>query len=225
MASRIDEDGLVGSSEHPTVRSSGNPLLDTAVSCIYEVKLNGRNADIGFLKDRESAIAKCQNPDGTFNKNPGRPDQITHDDLMAAAALTRACGMPFARTISAHGRANQWNLSNTGLPYPEAFARPWDIPIYTISASEGADWDRTWYLAMSVLVNAFQADPGNHRVMWVASQGFKGVYNNIDLALLYWSRKMTAKYETVGGMMEAYLPKNSDSWNHPYVVYGRKIKF
>lgn len=224
-----DSDGLIGSSPNPQKWSSGNQLLETSIACVYEVLLNGRSADIDFLRSSQSAIAACQDSDGSFDKNPGRPDQITHDDLKAIAAMSRICSMPFARAICDFGDAHNWMLSNTGVPYWEAYAKPWDKAQYMLCASRKPAWYEMALSDLSIVDDAFFGDVSSNRITWLLATALVGVDPYLDLCFSIWRRQMRKRYPSIGHMMYAYYgadPKNqAQALLHPYVIYGRALTF
>jgi hypothetical protein len=226
----LDQDGLVGSCPNPTKWSSGNPLLETSIACAFEVLLNGKDADSVFLKARQDAILACKDPKGLFDKNPGRYDQITHDDLKPIASLSRLCGMPFAEMIVEFGKKNNWVLSNTGFPYWDAYAKPWDQAFYLIANKETPSWFSSPFLYSSIIFDGFKGDTSSNRLTWLAEISSKGVSPFLDFSFQIWARSMRKRYVTVGGMMFEYYggkdPSRADFARlHPYVRFGRLIAF
>lgn len=221
LAPWIDQDGLVGSIPNPGKQSGGNELLETSIGCVMEVVLNKSACDVQFLKNRQMAISLCQNADGSFDKNPGRPDEITHDDLLGIACASRVCGMQFARSIVKFGENNQWVLSNTGKVYWEAIAKPWDRAIYKMCATETPCFYETMPLYGNILVDSVAGDASSHRLTWLASEALDGISPTLDACFSTWKTRMRSKYVTVGRLMSVYYKGQG----HPYAVFGEKIPF
>lgn len=223
----IDQDGLIGSCQNPTKWSSGNALLETAIACVMEKKLSSQNIDLEFILSFQKAIGRCQNLDGSFDKNPGRSDQITHDDLKGVAAVSRICGMPFAKDIVDFGMANKWfvfwNLTNTGRPYPEALARPWDKAFYKLCASVPLSLFEPSLLSASVIIDAKYGDPSSHRLTWLMSESIDLWGGVVKSSFDMWRSSMRKKYGTLGGINLEYY--GASKINHPFITFGDQINF
>lgn len=219
----LDQDGMIGSCPNPTKWTTGNPHLESAIACAIELQLNGLNYDKPFVNGIVSSIEKCKNPDGSFDKNPGRTDQITHDDLKADAALTRLCDAPMGKDIYDFGNAHNWVLSNTGFPYWDASVKPWDKAFYTLCVLTSPAWYETICLCLSIIFDSFWGDPSSNRLSWLMLLALEGLNPFVDLSFVIWRKMMRKKYTTVGGLMFSYY--GASGINHPYVVYGRVLSF
>lgn len=226
MKPRIDSDDLVGDgSLNPKIRSTGNAILESATAILYEITLGGVTPDREFILRLLGGVMKCRLESGSFNKNPGRPDQITHDDLKAAAAISRlvatVSSWVLAQGVVDLGKKTGWNLSNTGSVYPDALARPWDVAFYKLCDLEEPAYYETATLVGSIIVDAFIKNPSNNRLMWLSLRAVQGININVDLAGAPWKRSMRGKYQNVGNMMGEYY-KNPQ---HPYAVWGQSLPF
>lgn len=218
----IDQDGLVGTEYKPPKWSGGNQLQETALACAIEVSLNGRNADREFIQRCSDAIGRCRNPDGSFNKNPGRTDEITHDDLLCVAAASRICGMPWARAIFEWGTNVGWDLSNTGKLYWDALAKPWQRAVYAMCAGKVPTWYESTSNVISNIISAGSGNPSSDRIKWITSVAVKGLGPMNDLSIDYWRHKAKQRYLSVGGMMLQYYEK--DPMN-PFCEFGSLLSF
>ncbi len=226
MEKRLDLDGLVGRGENPTPWSDGNPILETVIAVIYEIEIGGVHANKAFLARLADAVGRCQLPNGSFDKNPERPDQITHDDLKPAAGLTRILNVPETRPLAARlcalGESNGWNLSNTGLPYWNAFARPWDVAYYRLCNTKTPSWYELALLCLSyglssVLLLAGKTNPSGDRIRWVCLNAVWGANPWLDAMFYIWCWSATRAYVNVGTMMGWYY----GDLNHQYVRWGK----
>lgn len=223
----IDRDGLVGTSPDPTQWSGGNQILDTSIACIMEVELNGWNSDNVFLISCRDAIAKCKNLEGSFDKNPGRPDAFSHDDRLGMVAASRVCGFSFAKDWVDFGLSHDWMMSNTGVPYWDAdtkFKR-WERAFHLLCRSRFAGLIGMPLLLMWVIFNAWFGDVSAHRLMYACTRPLKGYGFFTGIAVGLWGFEMEAKYDNPGNLMGAYLFRNPYAEIHPFVVHGRKLRF
>lgn len=225
VSSWIDPDGLIGSQPNPPKWTTGNPLLETGIAVAMEVALFGRNADVEFIKKLMDAIGRCQTPEGSFNKNPGRTDQITHDDLKAVATASRISGAPYAKTLASLGKKTGWNLSNTGSSYFEGYAKPWDQAIYLMCAGDVASWELMLMLYGSIAVSGFSSGASGHRLTWLTSLALDKINPMLDRDFSLWRKCMRSRYGSVGMMMFEYYGGNSNALSHPYVKYGKLLPF
>lgn len=230
MKLRVDEDGLIGTSVNPKPHSSGDPLIETALSVIFEVDLYGKSADIDFILARIEAIKDCQLLSGSFDKNPGRPDQITHDDLVGAASLTRVVSspvtLPLATGLVRLGEKNFWDLGNTATPYWEGFAKPWDIAFYKICAGKTPSWLELLSLIGKVLASTCamalgKTNPNGDRLTWLRIRASEGASHSLDFVALLWRIAARRAYVTPGFMMAWYYEDEA----HPYARWGHQLNF
>ena len=222
----VDEENLIGSSPHPTKWSTGNALLETAIAITMEVELNGSNSNVSLLRRLVGGMGSCLVTERSFNKNPMRLDQITHDDLLAAAATQRIVSTSFATHIVKYGQRNGWDLSNNGQKYWDAQAKPWEVAFYELVAGQKTSFFNKTALiieiTISFIVAAFKkGNPSGERLTWLRLIALKGCSQIIDVIMPFWHIAMNKKYGTVGNMMRAYY--NNDS--HPFVIFGNNLKF
>lgn len=217
----LDSDGLIGSGPNPSKWSTGNALMETSIACLLETLINGRASDLDFLIARKDAILSCQSDNGLFNKNPGRRDQITHDDLISIASTQRVCGFPFADMIASFGQNHEWALSNTNQWYWDACAKPWDKAFYLMAKGLSPAWYESLAMAVSVLVNGWCGDVSNNRLAWIMSESIKGISADTDLVFFIWKKLMKKKYGDLGVLMLQYYGKPE----HPFVIFGSKVLF
>lgn len=208
---------------NPPHWSTGNAILETAMACAYETILNGRSADKYFLLERQHAFSQCQNKDLSFNKNPGRTAQITHDDLKALACVSRLCGMPFAQDIVNFGTLNKWCLSNTSHMYWDAIAKPWDKNLYLMCTGKLGDIFEYWSMLVGVVVDAYFGSASDHRIVWLMSVAIGEFDTWTKIAFGIWKKRMRKQYVTVGSLQYDYYEAGSQ--DHPYVKYGKIISF
>jgi hypothetical protein len=227
ISAYIDPDGLIGNRPNPLKWSTGNAIEETAMACAIEVALNGKSGvDKQFLRDRVDAISRCRTGDGGFlSKNPGRPDEITHDDLIPAAALSRICGVGFAKLINDFGDSNEWILSNTGRIYWDARTKPWQRAFYRLADTRKPTWDEGIELGIAYIVDAFSGHPSSNRLSWIQAQAISGMGTWLDSCIAVWSARMRVRYGTVGDMMFEYYQKTDEARAHPYSRYGKLISF
>lgn len=129
----IDVDGLIGGIRNPTTKwTSGNSILETAFACNIINQYNKTIKSIELLENFKKAVLNCRSENGLYNKNPGRPDEITFDCLIGAAYISQET----AKVITNFGRKNFWIMSNTGKLYFTAISRPQYIAYYKICAQE-----------------------------------------------------------------------------------------
>lgn len=222
----IDQDGLIGSSAHPPKWSTGNGLLETSIAIAMEIELNRSRSDISFLRRLVNGIEACRISETSFNKNPGRFDQITHDDLLAVASTQRLASTSFATHIVKYGQRNGWDLSNNGEKYWDAQAKPWDVAFYELSASKSTSMYNKGCLFTYILSSATagaltKGNPGSHRLLWIQLLSIEGASPWLDLAIHIWRASMNNKYKTVGNMMKAYYSEP----DHPFDIFGQQLKF
>jgi hypothetical protein len=219
----IDADGLVGTCANPKRWSGGNQLEETALAAVIEVVLNRENADKVFLRSLSDAIGGCQNPDGSFNKNPGRPDQITHDDLLCVAAASRVCGMPWAREIVKWGERTGWVLSNTKDPYWDAEVKPWQHATYLMCASVTPAWYESVLNCLSFARGDRSGVPSSDRIAWITSLAIRGQRPFVDISIDLWRSGAKKRYLSVGDLMVKYYGMSGG--DRPFCVYGSLISF
>lgn len=226
MMDWIDEDELIGSSIHPGKWSTGNPQLETVICIAYEITLEGRGADIDFLRLLIGGLSGTERDPGIFDKNPGRKDEITHDDVKALACTQHIASTMFATELVNRGEVNGWFLGNTDYAYWDMIAKPWDVAFYKFAASRTPALYQALSLIFLILMEALMAalkrsNPSNHRLTWLCLLAIKECHPVLRLSAKLWSKAMAKLYGNVGNMMEQYY-KNP---NHPYAVFGQKILF
>jgi hypothetical protein len=223
----IDADGLVGNQPNPKPWSSGNQLLETAFAVLYADKLVP-NAD--HMEPLVTAMWRCQLPSGSFQKNPGRPDEITHDDLIAAAAMKRIAGgtaaESMANRLAALGERTGWDLGNTGEFYQDAQARPWHVAYYKLAATRTPAWYELASMVVETLWGALslargKTDPGGDRLRWLRLEAVAEASPWLQVSAFVWRLAARRAYVSPGTMMEWYY--NTPS--HPYARWGHNLLF
>jgi hypothetical protein len=156
----LDADGFMGVEKHPSRWSTGNAVLETAIA-VHVARAQGCDQHlIGYLLD---AAAKCWYGNA-LHKNPGRPDQITHDDLIGFATMAPE----FASLIANVGVRNGWDLSNSNASYWDAQVPPW-IQSYYLASSQTFDpgmWGSILFWVMACL-GAFTAGISGIRLWYL----------------------------------------------------------
>jgi hypothetical protein len=104
----LDADGLMGNKKNPERWSTGNAVLETAIA--HQVCLDRKETILAAKL--ESSVIRCWYG-SALHKNPGRVDQITHDDLIGFASMHAE----LASLIANVGVRNGWNLSNQASVY------------------------------------------------------------------------------------------------------------
>ncbi len=230
MSQWIDSDGLIGANVNPEKWSTGNALLETAFAILYETQLLNHEPDREFIRALCEAILACQIDSGTFNKNPGRIDDITHDCLIGAASVSRVCSSVLTISIAGRlaqlGESNGWNLSNTSSVYWNSYARPWDVPFYKICAGKKPSWYEECALIIDLLRNSFslligKTSPSSDRLKWLKTKALKGASPWIGVTCLFWRFCARRAYVNPGFMMAWYY--NNDM--HPYAIWGKHMEF
>lgn len=152
--------------------------------------------------------AKKFGPGGTLS-----PDEITKDDLVGALVMG-VLGAPYdwylaqvPRQIFTAGILMGWCLSNTGRPYPSAFARPWDIALYTLAAGARPTLWGELSLYGQILFDAFftkENDLSSKRLMYLGLYCVEGKSEAIDSAARFWKSRIAKKYGSLEGILRAY---------------------
>ena len=225
----IDPDGLIGTERSPGKWTTGNGILETAFAVLYLTDLP-ESTDRDLIRGLIEAVLRCQTSEGSFNKNPGRTDQITHDDLMGAASLSRIVSSPLSSPLAGLlvrlGEQNMWNIGNSLPPYWDAHARPWDVCYYRMCAGRKSAWYEEVMMVLEILIAALRlamgkTSPSGDRLRWLRLRAVKGFSVWTDLAGWLWRLAARRAYVTPGTMMKWYY----DNAEHPYAVWGNQLRF
>lgn len=205
----FDQDGLIGNKPNPEIWSGGNEILDTAIWVLY---LKKRGELLVEDKIRFSvAIRRCERIKGILDKNPGRPDQITRDDLLSAAIADYICGGGFNLSLYNYAINHHWILSNTGKFYWSALTKPWDRELIRLLSWA---YTETFWLTLSIMHDAIfnKSNHSDKKLMWVIIQGLKHrqVSGVLLKAIKYWEARFSLKETMIG-----YYGKE-----HPYSIYA-----
>jgi hypothetical protein len=225
----IDEENLVGNQKNPPRHSSGNGILETAMTIAYEVELGENSQNTSLIQKLVSGISACKSSNGSFDKNLGRPDQITRDDLLAAASTQKIAGTSFADYLVGLGGKTGWDLKNTATSYPSGFAKPWDVAAYKLMSSTP---DTITYFEILALVLSIswatlqcafgKSDPSGDRLRWLMHLSICSINMLVDFAAILWSYAATARYGSVGGLQKIYYTETPD---HPFITHGATLSF
>lgn len=175
----FDKDGLIGTSPHPKKWSGGNQILDTAQRIIY--LHDTKNLTIEDKLQYSRATLKCEDRFGIINKNPERPDEITHDCIIGHVVASALTGTGFEFRFLYFIKVAKWYpwlwvASNTGKLYWTAIVKPWHKAFYKHMAqpfvSPPSILGYTW-LAVSILHDAIfnKKNASDKKVMWVMIYG------------------------------------------------------
>lgn len=226
MSRWIDQDNLIGSYPSPGKWTTGNAILETALAIAIEIEISGVKSDLSFLRRLISGIDACKVPGSTFNKNPGRVAQISHDDLIGAASTQRIASTSFASYITKYGEENGWDLSNDGSLYWDAQAKPWEIAFYQLCSGKRCSLYNLFLFMIEILASFVgvilsRASYSGLRLMWLKLKAIRGISPVLDLAGSLWCVAMARRFNNLGEVMRLYYEKDG----HPYVQYGRAITF
>lgn len=218
----FDSDDLIGDGPSPQPWSSGNSLLETSIAGIIETLRYGSMANLVLIRRIEKGIRGCRVPPFTFDKNPKRPDDITRDDLIGIAAVSRLCGMSYAKDLYEVGERTGWNLSNSENDYYSAHALPWDVAFYKMAAGQKPAAYETVCLMMHFLAATFEKAPSGDRLRWIMGSAIRGSNPWVDLAFDIWRWQAWHHYGDVSGLMKEYYQKRPD---HPFIEYSRGLLY
>lgn len=221
----LDQDGLIGASPKPPKWSGGNQILDTAVY-MHCLNILGELtwADKDFIG---VSLLSCENPLGKLNKNPGRPDEITHDCVIGAAAISNMCLVSVVDNMIDRQKTPIWVFSNTAKIYWDSIVKPWHKAFYKhLSRQYKTIFGYLW-LSASILHDSLfnKTNASDKRVMWVTilSTITMPVKIPVMKQLMAWAIKhWFNSFDKLGGetwMFSKYYPKED-----PYVKYADEIK-
>ena len=205
ILSWFDSDGLMGTGPNPTPNSGGNELLETATAYLILIKLK----QIHFAEDKARfiwAVRSCQvaGEPGIYNKNPGRPDQITFDDIIGVVAMsTLLCG-PFQNDVANALIKDHNVLTNTGDIYWTAVQKPWNAAFYMLAADRPINIFELVALLASILVNAFSKDASSKRQTWLILEALHRKSILVDLCGLVWWWRLKATYGSIKRLLIVY---------------------
>jgi len=216
ILSYLDQDGLIGELPHPTTKwTGGNELLDTGTAYLI-LKLLNQTTRADF-SSYSKAVKGCEAGEpGIYNKEPGRPDQITHDDIIGVVTGSVALGATFQNDVLWYIKKNNWLDSNTGQDYWDATVKPWYLAFYTLAAGETPDVFSLLTLKAAILLDAFVGtDAGNKKLMWCIIKTIQRKSWIIDSAIKVWeSRLKSGAYGSMKRVMTAYYGEK-----HPFAIY------
>lgn len=218
----IDEENLVGSSRFPKKWSTGNAILETSTAIVIDFLLQEK---LGELKKRKEVLEKllngiksCQKESGIFDKNPNRKDEITHDDLIGAAAASDLLDRKIVKNLVKFGEENYWILSNTGKPYFTAYAKIWHKIFYEICAGKKVSLFEKIILALSLLLPSSSSGDRLDFIQLAVLQNKSYVF---QLAKFFWKIKIRKKYGSISKMLENYY----NNKEHIFVIYTKDLDF
>lgn len=211
IKSYIDPDGLIGKDKNPSgIRTGGNQILETAFACdlIMQYPLTPESQAVWMgLKD---AVLRCKSENGLYDKNPGRPDQITFDCLIGAAHICEQT----AKVITDFGRKNHWIMSNTGKIYFTAISRPQYIAYYKICAGEKPNMFEMGLLYLDLMFIA--KDPSGLRLQYLICDRIKEYSKRGDYFYNRLLNHIHANYGSLAGLHKAYY-ETEDHFNAKFV--------
>lgn len=155
----VDIDGLIGNKKNPEKWSTGNALLETAF--VYKIAKDQKS--LRWMLALEDAVARCF-VGGMLFKNPGRKDEITHDDIVGFASVNEQ----LADLICQWGERTGWVLSNTGKDYFTANVKPIH-QIYYKAASKSfkvSAWEAIFFW-LNAILGILMAHVSGARMLWL----------------------------------------------------------
>ena len=180
----VDADHLIGAKDHPEKWSSGNALLDTATV------LNLLLSNDPHFEDLLDGINRCRSIYGAYDKNPGRPDEITHDDLIGVASIS-----PFyARELCADMEKQHGFLSNTGKRYFTAWVKPWHRAFYQLMAGHQVSYIYLLAFCLQLLLMGMRrTDASGSKLVLLQTKALLGICKDLGLStylirLLTWTK-------------------------------------
>lgn len=159
----IDEQNLIGSSPNPSKWSTGNPPLETGIAILISRLLAQENSST--INQLKTGILNCKSANGLINKNPDRPDQITHDDLIGA------CVFPAGAEIVSTFVENHLYFSNTGSIYWDAIRSNLYRAYFKLAANKSPSFLEL--MAIYVYLWLFPANFSDLRLNWVILEVLK----------------------------------------------------
>lgn len=118
----IDEDGLVAIDFKPTKWSTGNGLMHLGLMSTMFRALNLMSySDRLYIDD---TLTKCKVSPGLYNRNPGRPDQIGHDDMTGVVSASVSADLSHHKEVAELGIKKCFIYNNDGdLQYQDFLGR------------------------------------------------------------------------------------------------------
>ena len=155
----IDYDGLVGNKKNPEKWSTGNAILETA----FAYQIAKERTSFRWMHALEESVLGCFQK-GVLNKNPGRTDQITHDDIVGFCSINPQ----LADLVCQWGNKTGWVLSNTGENYFTANVKPWHRAFYLAASSSNrvSVYDGAIFWAAAIL-GVFTSSYSGVRLWWL----------------------------------------------------------
>lgn len=212
----IDEDSLVGASENPGKWSTGNAILETATAGVIIHILKDKAGNLSeraeVLRILQKGIKGCQLESGIFNKNPGRPDDITHDDLIGAATFSALYDPSIVKKLVEFGEKTGWIMSNTGKVYFNSIARKWHIVFYKLCAGRKVDIFDKIIFGIYLLL---PSDHSGERLKWLQVEAVGRKSFLLELFSFLWKLKIKRKYRYISELLRKYYNRS----DHIFVKY------
>ena len=222
-----DADGLVGDPRFiglAAVKSSrwsgGNQLLFSSIDMLIRHKLECLTQDDRYRFT--NAVTRCQvnGEKGIYDKNPPydgkrRDDNLSWDDIMSVACISKILGFPFAQEIVDRARAHNWVMSNNGTFYGGAITKPWNKGFYLTCVGIKPDWLTRLMMkkAIDCNINENPADAGARQTMWLMTEAAFGVAD-IDEKIEEWRAHVRNLYGGINGVLALYYGEN-----HPFAKF------
>lgn len=200
----IDPNGLIGAHQYPEKWSTGNGILLTTLARI--IAPISQIQGLLFLL----AITQCENPrfSGIFFKNSGRTDQISHDDMIAAAYW---CSEDVFNRIENHG----WVLSNTGKFYWDAWVKPWHRAYYLLMAGKSHRLYELLLALMLITDGIFnKKDSSGKIVNFLICKCLKNKSKIVDFGIRMWENTTIRRWGSYRDIFKTYFGPN-----HPFSIF------
>lgn len=200
----IDQDGLIGNKPNPEKWSNGNPILDTAIATIIPSK-------VFLYRFCCNSVGLCSSAPGVFNKNPGRTDQISHDDMIGAAVFYR-------QSVYQYAMLNGWVLSNTGEFYWDAWVKPWHRGYYCLLVGRPNLVYNLFLAGMLIVDGLFNTqDSSTKKLNWLIQTQLYGRVWIVDKAIAIWRKYTYKHWGSYKNIFKTYYGEN-----HPFTRYVKE---
>jgi hypothetical protein len=143
-----------------------------------------------------------------INKNPGRPDNISHDEMNALVIGARLCGHDdIVDEVLENAIAGRWLLSNTGKWYWDADDRlkPWQRAIYFLCSNKYfCPLEEHLAYVMSTALDALFGDSNGRRLTWLSLVAVAKKTVFTALVGKFWAWRLSKTYGSAERLLVVY---------------------